>query len=123
MECLPPGSPPCSAHRGLEPPGKKLPWQMGKGGLVFTWMENHNTWGRTKKCTTVRMQTTANHARPGVLTGCGARGQGGGGHCLWTPQFTHIPGLPPSPSKTTMGPRRAGVVTVQGMNAAPCQRL
>jgi len=70
---------PCSAHRGLEPPGKKLPWQMGKGGLVFTWMENHNTWGRTKKCTTVRMQTTANHARPGVLTGCGARGQGGGG--------------------------------------------
>lgn len=43
-----PGSPPCSAHWGLWPPGKNTPWQMGKGGLVFTWMENHNTWGRTK---------------------------------------------------------------------------
>lgn len=83
------------------------------GGVVYFshgW-KNHNTWGRIKRCvTTVRKQTTANHVRPGVLTGWGSQGEGW--HRLWTAQFLQISGLPPTPSETIRGPRRASVVAL-----------
>lgn len=107
--CPSPGGPLCSAHPGVGPPGKKPQWQMGKGHLFSTWMDNHDTWGRAVRCAAaVRKQTTAHRGQGFSQAGAATGGSG----TAWD-----APGPPPSPSKTTKGPRRPGGVAPSRIQA------